>query len=342
MPTTLISVPAEIRKMIFQQLFASTTVYIGFENSNDETSSIDGKSSIDESGSSGETISTEESSSANTSILRTCRLISIEAKPIMPSNISFHIYSTKALIDFLSTLSPELIQSIRYISLLYGFHLPLYTQLHRNSFTTYHVDQAFNLFPGLQLDLLRVEDCYHLEGCYYPGGSDPSNVGTYQAVDGLIRMDGWKELHFITPTTQFMSEPCDEHRERVAQPSEWNRFVLDRDGKDSAASVKMFVAKDPDIEGAAERPETRIDYKAIPGQLLQLEGGVHEMGTERQRYLESREVLAVAKRGVGASYVQDGRRLHKNIKSLLNRMSWEEILFDGRYLDPEDDPARKL
>ena len=198
------------------------------------------------------------------------------------------------------------------------------------------------MFPGLQLDLLRVEDCYQLVGCYYPGGADPSNVGTYRAIDGLIRMDGWKELHFITGSTQFMSEPFEEFGERATQPFEWNKFVLDRDGKDSAACVRMFVAKDPDIEGAAETPETRIDYEATPGHHLELEGGVHKTGVGRQRYLESREVLVVAKRGVGASYVQDGRQLHKDIKSLLNRMSWEEILSDGRYRDPEDDPATCL
>jgi len=200
------------------------------------------------------------------------------------------------------------------------------------------------MFPGLQLHLLTVEDPYHVEGAYYPGSANPSHVGTYRAIDGLIRIDGWKELHFITPTTQFMSEPSDPflHRERVAQPLEWNRLVLDRDGKNSGASVKMFVAKEPDVQGMIEEVETRIGYEAIPGHLLKIDGYEMVAEAERQRYLESREVMVVAKRGVGASYIQDGRQLDKDIKNLLDRISWEEILADGRYLDPEDDPVRFL
>jgi hypothetical protein len=199
----------------------------------------------------------------------------------MVSNLSFHIWSTKAMIDFLSTLRPEIIHSIRYITLLRAFLLPLYTQPHRNYFTTFHVDQAFCMFPGLHLDLLTVEDCYHIEGCYYPRGANPSNIGTYYAIGGLIRIDGWKELHFIAPSTQFISEPTDCYGERAAQPSEWNKFALDRDGKDSGASIRIFVAKEPDIEGMARNPETRIDYEASPGQRLEIEGDEHQMETER-------------------------------------------------------------
>ena len=102
-------------------------------------------------------------------------------------------------------------------------------------------------------------------------------------------------------------QQTDEHRERVAQPSGWNRFVLDRDSKDSAASVEMFVAEEPDIEGVAETLQTRLYYEAIPGHRLQMVKGLHRPVAERKRYLESREVLVVAKRGVGASYVQDSR-----------------------------------
>lgn len=197
------------------------------------------------------------------------------------------------------------------------------------------------MFPGLQLDLLEVEDCYHVAGCYYPGQT-PSYLGTYMAIDSLIEIGGWKELRFITPTTQFMSEAVQYLCKRVAQPEGWNRLVLDRDGQDSAACVKMFIAKEPDVEGITNTPETRFEYIAVPGQHFDIEGDIDVTAEERQRYLESREVLVVAKRGVGASYVQDGRQLHEDIKSLLNRMSWEEILADKRYLDPEDEPERFL
>ncbi|KAN0090647.1 hypothetical protein V8E51_019226 [Hyaloscypha variabilis] len=336
---TLTTVPAEIRQLIFKEIFASTTVYIGFDDSEDETSSADSQSAackpyesiqsiLDDgtslnNGSSASTLSTENSSLTNTNILRTCRMISIEATPLLAPHITLSIWSTKAMIDYFSTLRPEIIQNLRYLRLQEGFPIPLYTQLHRNSFTTFHVSDAFCMFPGLQLDLLTVGDCYHVEGCYYRGGADSSNVGTYQAVDGLIRIDGWKELHFITPTTQFI-------------------FALDRDGRDSSASVRMFVGMQPDVVGLTEDPETRLDYAAIAGHGLEIEGYENESPEEQRRHSESREVLVVAKRGVGASYIQDGSDLHQKIKILLSKMNWQEILADGRYLDPEDRPELML
>jgi hypothetical protein len=50
-------------------------------------------------------------------------------------------------------------------------------------------------------------------------------------------------------------------------------------------------------------------------------------------------VLVVVKRGVSASYIQDGSQLYKKLMGLLNEMSWEEILADSRYLDPAIMPA---
>ena len=362
---TLTTVPAEIRQLIFKEIFASTTVYIGFDDSEDETSSADSQSAackpyesiqsiLDDgtssnNGSSASTLSTQNSNLTNTNILRTCRMISVEATPLLAPHITLSIWSTKAMIDYFSTLRPEIIQNLRYLRLQEGFPIPLYTQLHRNSFTTFHVSEAFCMFPGLQLDLVTVGDCYHVEGCYYRGGTNSSNVGTYQAVDGLIRIDGWKELHFITPTTQFMSEPCDPYHERidhyrqpVAQPSFWNSFALDRDGRDSGASVRMFAGTQPDVVGLTEDPETRLDYVAIAGHRLEIEGYENESPEEQRRHSESREVLVVAKRGVGASYIQNGNDLHQKIKILLSRMTWQEILADGRYLDPEDRPELML
>ncbi|KAE9365695.1 hypothetical protein N431DRAFT_562452 [Stipitochalara longipes BDJ] len=338
-------IPSEIRQLIFKELFASTTVYIGFYDPDDETNSVDdGKSSTyelrlsneisseDGTNSSSEMISTEESrtvNTVNTSILRTCRLISMEATPLLASHITLNIWSTKVMIDFFSTLRPEIIQSFRYLRIQEGFPIPLYAQLHRNHFTTFHVNEAL---------------C-----CYSPGGADPSNIGTYQAVDGLIRINGWKELHFITPTTQFISEPCDPYHERfdcynqpVAQPSYWNSFALDRDGIDSGASVRMFVGIEPDVEGLTEDPKTRLNYEATIGHRLEIEGYENESPEEQRRLLESREVLVIAKRGTGASYIQDGSELHEDIKNILSRMTWEEILADGRYRDPEQNPALLL
>jgi hypothetical protein len=104
----------------------------------------------------------------------------------------------------------------------------------------------------------------------------------------------------------------------------------------------MFAGTQPDVVGLTEDPETRLDYVAIAGHRLEIEGYENESPEEERRHSESREVLVVAKRGVGASYIQNGNDLHQKIKILLSRMTWQEILADGRYLDPEDRPELML
>jgi hypothetical protein len=97
-----------------------------------------------------------------------------------------------------------------------------------------------------------------------------------------------------------------------------------------------------DIEGLTETPETRLNYETIAGNRIEIGGFDNESPKERYRLQENREVLVVVKRGVGASYVQDRSDLHKDLKALQNRMTWKDILANGRYLDPENDPVLKL
>jgi hypothetical protein len=60
---TLTTVPAEIRQLIFKEIFASTTVYVGFDDSEDETSSADSKTAACEPYESSQSISDDGTSS---------------------------------------------------------------------------------------------------------------------------------------------------------------------------------------------------------------------------------------------------------------------------------------
>ena len=197
------------------------------------------------------------------------------------------------------------------------------------------------MFPGLQLDRLTVEDCYHDEGINDGWG----DTGTYFDVQSLIESDSWKELHYITPTTEFMSSSNDTSRSRVQQPSGWNELLQARDGADSGAEVKMYVANVPGVTGLTGNPQTRTVYNPIPGHLstnVQPLPGTMVNDLVSEGDLDAREVLVVAKRGINASYVQDGSQLNEKIRSLLSKMTWQEIKDSGRYLPPEDDPCAHL
>jgi hypothetical protein len=316
MPThlerTLGTIPLEIRQMIFKQLFQSITVRRGF-----------GKTSL-----------------TNTSILQTCHQFHTEAKNHVVGNISLHFGGTAAMLDYLTVLTAEHIKQIRQIRLK-GFPVPLYTDPEMFSYTTYGMASIIPMFPGLQLDRLIIEDCYHGEGVNDGWG----DCGTYFDIESLVRSKGWKELHFITPTTEFMSSPNDQHQQRVAQPAGWDMAIKKIDGETSGAEVKMYVAKEPNVAGMAENPQTRVEYSAVPGHLANPNAVNYGPGYTMmapQKNSDHREALVVVRRGAGASYIEDGNGLHAEIKSLLEHTTWLELRESDRYVDPEDDPCAHL
>ncbi|KAI9703260.1 MAG: hypothetical protein M1836_007826 [Candelina mexicana] len=296
-PSTLLGMPVELRLMIYERLFRSLTVRHGFE----------------------------VSSVKHSSILSTCRLIHQEAKPLLTPNISFHFRSTERMVDHLMILTPEQIQSIRYIRVK-AFPFPLYPNTDFDCYTTYGFPYTLSMFPGLQLDYLAVEDCYH-DGLDKGGFVDG---GTYCDIDTLILSDGWKELHYTTPTTEFLTWDGGYEGERPpSQPAGWNADMQDRDGKGSGASVVMYVSLEPGVAGATSHPTSREIYAAAP------------QNSDSSPNIE-REVLVVARRGRNAVYVQDGSMLDPPIQNLLRQMTWQEIKQKGLLLEAEEGPCDHL
>jgi len=82
-----------------------------------------------------------------------------------------------------------------------------------------------------------------------------------------------------------------------------------------------------------------MEYRAAPGRLLDMETPGDMERAERCRWLDTREVLVVGKRGRGVGYAQDGGQLDGDIRGVLGRMCWGEVMEGGGYVDPEDWPA---
>jgi hypothetical protein len=306
----LLTIPIELRQKVFKALFRSTIVSHGFGS-----------------------IST-----SHTSLLRTSRQLHDEAKLLMARNISLHFKHTEAMVDCLTSLSASEIQNIRHIRLK-AFPVPLFPKGEPGYPTTFSMPDMLPIFQGLKLDSLMVEDCYHDEGVNDGWG----DMGTYYTIERLLESDGWKELHFTSPTTEFLSSENDSRNTRVAQPAGWDKLLKGRDGEESGAEVKMYLAAEPNVAGAAEVPQTRMIYDAVPGQIppdsvmrvkSPADGGYGVRDV-------AREVLVVAKRGRNASYLQNGSALHKDIKDLVSTMSWLEIK-EKKYTPPYDDPCAHL
>jgi hypothetical protein len=343
----------EVREMILKALFRAITVYHDTEDYDDWPSEITGSEPLEDpipenanpesyektapdgasinssDGSISEHASIESSDSSqnqNTSILRTCRQLYNEAGPLLAPNILLEFSSTSTMLDTLTTLPPSIIESLRYMR-LESDPFSLYCDDDR-SYTTFHMAHTLPMFPGLQLDVLTVADGYHFSGLV----NDPWGAcGTYYDIQTLLEADGWKELHYIIPTIEFMTSYHDEWS-RVAQPAGWDKKLREKDGETSGAEVRMYVADQKSSAGSAEPPFTRSSWEAVPGYLLPPPAAPDW----------DREVIIIAKRGAGAKYVQDSSMMRDRIRRLLDKMSWAELKKSDKYIPPRNDPWRHL
>jgi hypothetical protein len=159
-------------------------------------------------------------------------------------------------------------------------------------------------------------------------------------IESLIASDGWKELHFISPTTGFFSSRNESDNIGVVQLAGWDKLPKSRDGEYFGAEVKMYLAKEPNVAGAAEMPQTRTPWDdKVPGQLPP--GSVINEMDLLDAEASARKVLIVTRRGSDASYVQDGSHLDEDIKFLLRSMSWAKIK-EKNYIPPYYTPSSYL
>jgi hypothetical protein len=349
---TLLTLPLEVREMILKELFRSMTAYHNTDDDDDhwrsdeltgsepledripdansesyEETAPDRASIYSSDGSISEHASLESSNSSsnqNTSILRTCRQLYNEARPLLAPNILLGFCSTSTMLDTLTTLPPSIIENLRHMR-LESDPFPLYRDDNPFSYITYSPAHTLPMFPGLQLDVLTVGDCYHFSGHVNDAGGA---CGTYYDIQTMLEADGWKELRYIIPTTEFMTSHEDEYRSRVAQPAGWDKKLREKDGETSGAEVRMYVAGQMSLAGSTEPPFTRSSWEAVPGHLLPLPPLPDW----------DREVIVIAKRGAGAKYVQDGSTMREHIRRLLDKMSWAELKKSGKYIPPRNYP----
>lgn len=184
------------------------------------------------------------------------------------------------------SLNPTIINKLRHIHIK-AFPFLLYASRAISYYRTYHFSYALALLPGLKLDCLVVEDCFHDLGANDGWG----DIGTYRDIECLLESDGWKELHYISPTTEFMTSSRDHQCLRVAQPAGWNGLLQKRDGERSGARVTMYVAKEAGRAGITKEMEQCTSWSAVPGHELK---ETPKIISEKQA---NREVRIVARRG---------------------------------------------
>ncbi|KAF1998298.1 hypothetical protein P154DRAFT_262191 [Amniculicola lignicola CBS 123094] len=289
MAPAFLTLPLELREMIYEQLFASYMVFHGFGTSFLPSSPMTNRLAI----------------------LQTCSQIKNEAWRFLPQNITFHFRGTEAMLETLMSVDQAVVTRIRYVTVK-GFPFPLYAQGRPQYYTSYYFHNALSLLPGLMLEELVVEDCYHGFGLV-DGWRD---VVTYFDIEGVLKSDAWKTFVYVSPNTEFITSGYDHRKQRLAQPENWDYMLKDRDGEESGAEVKMFIT--PYLKGGAvtnvrEEKQETIPWKAIPGHEVVEDW---RLGTPEQEL--KGEVKIVARRGKKVGVVQKGlkeKRTWKEIKS---------------------------
>ncbi|KAF2465413.1 uncharacterized protein BDR25DRAFT_306576 [Lindgomyces ingoldianus] len=280
MVPTLLALPLELRELVYQQLFSTYTVRHGF-----------GRVSL----------------SNRAAILQTCKQIHHEARRFLPLSVQFEFHGTEALLGTLLSVDQSVVTRIRHISVR-AFPFPLYAEGRVDYYPTYYFNYALSLLPGLHLDRLVVEDCFHGFGLV----DSWRDVVTYFDIEALLKSDGWRELVYITPNTDFITSGYDHRRKRVAQPENWNALLQKRDGEVSGAEVQMFIAP-------YKKPSSDVTQDAVAPQPWCAQPG-HEV-IENPQIAEpdqelKGEVRVVARRGKRARYVQLG---------LSEKKTWKEL-----------------
>lgn len=286
----LFRLPTEIRECIYEFLFSSFTIRHGFKHA--------------------KTPSSSEESSNRIALLLTCRQIHSEAWRHLPLNCTFHFRGTENLLDTLLSCDQSVITRIRHLRMR-AFPFPLFASGRPDYYPTYYAANAFSLLPGLSLDTLIVEDCWHGFGM----GDGWRDLTTYFDIESLLMSHAWKELTYITVCPDFLTSGYDHRRKRVAQPESWDALIKERDGEDSGAEVRMMIIpfKQEIATGDLRTEDGRImqPWSALPG---------HEIiddpraGTPDQAL--KGEVRIFARRGKRARTVQLG---------LSENLSWKKL-----------------
>ncbi|RMZ67633.1 alpha beta-hydrolase [Pyrenophora seminiperda CCB06] len=280
----------ELRELIYGFLFSSYTVRRGFGHT-------------EKSGDASE-------SSSRIALLLTCHQVHAEANRHLPLNCTLHFRGTENLLETLLSVDQSVVTRLRHIRVR-AFPFPLYMSGGSQYYPTYYAAQALALFPGLILDTLVVEDCWHGFGM----GDGWRDVTTYFDIEALLRSDAWKHLTYITPSTDFIASGYDHRRKRLAQPETWDALLKERDGKEFGAEVQMYIV--PYQQENATGKETTEDGRIM--QPWQAKPG-HEVNEDWRiagpdQDLKG-EVRIVAKRGSRSVAVQLG---------LSEKKSWAEL-----------------
>ncbi|KAL7929358.1 hypothetical protein V8C35DRAFT_315793 [Trichoderma chlorosporum] len=305
----LMRLPQELRLMIYGHLFSSTRFTSGPRCGSDFV------------------IRHYVPAPHGLALLRSCRQAYVEIGKSWVGQVQFCFEAVTAMVDKLADIPLETRSLIRHIRV--SAH-PMMVQ-YSGFFEEYDTDQLLKLLPGLKLDVLTV---------YGPEEAQ-------EASDTLNRLieysDGWKELHYRSRTSHFISHNPTwlETRDRDTgerqfllepQPAGWQRKIKRRDGLDSGASVAIYRCTHSSLDDSVpstNSPSTWVEF----AQALAPDQNIEDYQKREDTQLIAcegveNEMMVVVKRGMGIDYEEkpgSPRVKAGDIRAKLSGKTWAEF-----------------
>ena len=285
--------PGELRDQIYKYLFSSTR--LAFGECHTETMEM-------------------KSAHYSLAILQTCRQIYNETRSMWLREVLFSFEGPEDLLDKLSTQPSTVVSQIRHIRVR-GGTLQLRLTDDGVSFW-FGLSESLKLLPQLRLDTLTV-----LATAYEEYACDTLNHLIQQG-------HGWKELHYIASDSKMLAFSKLNSNRRKPQSSNWQQILVDRDGPQSGAQVKMYRAKSNSPGSLNIASLHELFEETIPDGSHEDEVGVHHYEVRLSEADTPKEVLVVAKRGRNADITLKGQPPFDPLDIRSYGMTWEDI---GQY-----------
>ncbi|KAL8691415.1 MAG: hypothetical protein Q9218_003351 [Villophora microphyllina] len=251
-------------------------------------------------------------------------------------NVRFRFKHTYHFVEFASSLDHATLCRLRYISVK---ATPISIRLGPNaSYYAFEFHPVLQLFPGLQLSVLEVQDIR-------PQKVDQITRDMIYAEMGyLIRSDGFRQLKYTSRSVGWILPTSHEHypedghgeattqSDRNVQPGKWDAVIKERDGGDSGAQVEAFRFQKG---GRYKIRSWYIDFNEYDsGENILPEPGAGCMVESRFSnpidVVEGRRdgVKIRVTRGRGVDYVQAGKSVTEKdvqLQDVFKRFTWNEM-----------------
>lgn len=239
-------------------------------------------------------------------LLRTCYQIYGETRELWISYVTFNFHCLESMLDKFFCVSPDTVSRIKFVC-VGGKPVRLRSMFGENDLC-YTISWALKFLPELNLDVLTVLGM-------------TSGAAAYDALQGLIKYgNGWRELHFITPTSGMLGFAQRGSYRRKPQPSTWTSMLQKREERTSPyengqATVKIYRATKLNSEnepsGNVLCPATRELFEQDVEDSAEdcASFGVKKDMTLMAPNEIEKELLVIVKRAGAAGYAKDSERL---------------------------------